>query len=598
MSRLNLIVALLVPMAGAAVLADGLPGTMNFRDVTGAQINQTITESANNEKQVEVGDFDEDGDLDVVIAVAQSDFGARRNKLYENNGGTFDEITGSGAITGFNANMVSRAAFLRDFDMDGHLDIWLINDSNSHNDQIFIAQWNAGSFTQFNEDNARIPGGAMTGAACTGWSADFNQDGFPDVYCGNYPNTPQDKMYFNNGSGFFTDVTNTHVPPRGDYVVNVNGADMNGDGKLDVLISNDNANWNSIYYNDNDSDGNGDGDGSGVGDFRYTGSRDDLTNPASNENSMAAADMDNDGDQDVYFSNGLGSTFDFVYRNNGNDAENKAILSGVGFLPASVQLEISRKATFADFNQDGRVDVFVGKEVVRPTVLRNVTVLPGGDIQLIDWTPAPAFPTGATLKGWHANLFDTDGDGDADIFLGGWTDDHLFQNVASTEYAENELKGGVVPVVHNKNPAAIVGTSGPDNPDVYVHQALESGSFMSIVVNGADDYLVEILDAADVVLATIDRGGLGVEEATQYDPASMPSTIKVRITAQACVQNISGDCGYGIDDFLDLLAAWGPNPGHAADLDLDDVVGINDFLELLANWGTSDYIAEFLARTG
>jgi len=308
--------------------------------------------------------------------------------------------------------------------------------------------------------------------------------------------------------------------------------------------------------------------------------------------------MDNDGDQDVYFSNGLGSTFDLVQRNNGNDAENKAMLGGVGFLPASVQLEISRKATFADFNQDGRIDVFVGKEVVRPTVLRNITVLPGGDIAFIDWTPAPAFPTGAIHKGWHANLFDADGDGDPDIFLGGWTNDHLFDNVASTEYAEGELKGGVVPAVHNKNPAAIVGTSGPASPDVYVHEALEAGSFMSIVVNGADDYLVEILDIDDNVLATIDRGGLGVEEATQYDPAVMPSTIKVRITAQACVQNISGDCGYGIDDFLDLLAAWGPNPGHAADLDGDDEVGINDFLELLANWGTSDYIAEFLARTG
>ena len=598
MSRLNLIVALLVPAAGAAVLADGLPGTMNFRNVTGSRINQMITESTNNEKQVEVGDFDEDGDLDVVIAVAYSDFGARRNKLYQNNGGTFDEITADGSITGFNVNKVSRTAFLRDFDMDGHLDLWIINDQNSNNDQIFIAQWNAGSFTQFNEDNGRIPGGANTGAACTGWAADFNQDGFPDVYCGNYPNSPQDKMFFNNGSGFFTNVTSTHVPARSDYVVNVNGADMNGDGNLDVLISNNNSNHNYIYYNNNDADGSGTGDGSGVGDFRYTGSEQSLGNPAANENSMAAADMDNDGDQDIYWSNGLGSTVDTINRNIGNDGNNKAILAGVGILPESVILEISRKATFADFNQDGRIDIFVGKEFVRPTVLRNITVVPGGDIQFIDWTPAPAFPTGTDHRGWQANLFDTDGDGDPDIFLGGWTDDHLFENVASTEFTESELKGGVVPAVHNKNPAAIVGTSGPDSPDVYEHQTLSPGSFMSIVVNGADDYLVEILDIDDNVLATIDRGGLGVEEAIQYDPAVMPSTIKVRITAQACVQNISGDCGYGIDDFLDLLAAWGPNPGHAADLDGDDFVGINDFLELLANWGPSNYIAEFLARTG
>ena len=40
----------------------------------------------------------------------------------------------------------------------------------------------------------------------------------------------------------------------------------------------------------------------------------------------------------------------------------------------------------------------------------------------------------------------------------------------------------------------------------------------------------------------------------------------------------------GINDFLDLLAAWGPSPGHRADLDGDDIVGISDFLHLLANW--------------
>jgi len=54
----------------------------------------------------------------------------------------------------------------------------------------------------------------------------------------------------------------------------------------------------------------------------------------------------------------------------------------------------------------------------------------------------------------------------------------------------------------------------------------------------------------------------------------------------SCLWDIAGPDGeVGINDFLDLLAAWGPNPGHPADFDDDGVVGINDFLELLANWG-------------
>ncbi len=52
-----------------------------------------------------------------------------------------------------------------------------------------------------------------------------------------------------------------------------------------------------------------------------------------------------------------------------------------------------------------------------------------------------------------------------------------------------------------------------------------------------------------------------------------------------CPADIDGDGTVGINDFLDLLAAWGPNPGHPADIDGDGTVGINDFLTLLAAWG-------------
>ncbi|MEE8458275.1 MAG: hypothetical protein V3S08_00295 [Phycisphaerales bacterium] len=52
-----------------------------------------------------------------------------------------------------------------------------------------------------------------------------------------------------------------------------------------------------------------------------------------------------------------------------------------------------------------------------------------------------------------------------------------------------------------------------------------------------------------------------------------------------CVWDLDASGDVGINDFLDLLAVWGPNPGHSADFDGDGTVGISDFLELLANWG-------------
>jgi hypothetical protein len=52
-----------------------------------------------------------------------------------------------------------------------------------------------------------------------------------------------------------------------------------------------------------------------------------------------------------------------------------------------------------------------------------------------------------------------------------------------------------------------------------------------------------------------------------------------------CIGDINDDNEVGVNDFLEMLAAWGFNPGHAADLDGDDWVGITDFLLLLAYWG-------------
>jgi hypothetical protein len=231
-------------------------------------------------------------------------------------------------------------------------------------------------------------------------------------------------------------------------------------------------------------------------------------------------------------------------------------------------------------------------------VLRNVG-LPG-EIEFVDWTPAAAFPSSDEHMGWHAVIFDTNGDGDKDIFLGGSGDDHLFENVPPVVNTEAMLIGGVVPDVFNQDSNAILGSIGLGESDTFTIENVTSAGLISIVHNGADDYLVEILDAADTILYSINRGPVGVEEAGQYDFAAAPDTLKVRVTGLECANayNVIADCGVGIEDFLELLSAWGPNPGHPADYDLNGVIDIVDFAALLANWGESEYVLEFLVRSG
>jgi hypothetical protein len=53
----------------------------------------------------------------------------------------------------------------------------------------------------------------------------------------------------------------------------------------------------------------------------------------------------------------------------------------------------------------------------------------------------------------------------------------------------------------------------------------------------------------------------------------------------ACPWDLDGSGGVGITDFLQMLTAWGPNPGHPADFDEDGEVAFDDFLVLLGYWG-------------
>jgi hypothetical protein len=348
-------------------------------------------------------------------------------------------------------------------------------------------------------------------------------------------------MYFNNGNGFFTNMTGTNVPDDAAYTVDVASADLNGDGQLDLLLSNHDP--NVIYYNNNLN-------GAGAeGDYRYFGSIQTVSNAHSPENAMEPGDFNGDGLIDIFHSNSQASTAR-IWQNTGNDAGNKAVFTVVSNLPTGANT--TRKATVADLNDDGRVDVFVMREGSRPFVLRNTSV--NGQISFVDWTPALAFPTGNTHAGWHAAAFDADGDQKLDIFIGGWTNDHLFRNVPANEILEADLVDHMLPAVHNLAPVVVSGDVsglpyvlellardgggsptpggplGPGGPDfdLYTLNGLPTGAILSVVLNSASGYKLDVLNNLGFPIATSERGGMGIEEALQM---SAPGTVLgIRVT--------------------------------------------------------------------
>ena len=140
--------------------------------------------------------------------------------------------------------------------------------------------------------------------------------------------------------------------------------------------------------------------------------------------------------------------------------------------------------------------------------------------------------------------------------------------------------------------------------DLYLAGGIGSGAFMSVVLNGPDDYLLEVLNSGDSVIGSSNRGGLGVEEALQVNSlAAGDYTLRVTVLEagpNASIFDLDNNGFVGPGDLLILLKAWGRNPGNPADFDGNGMVGASDLLALLANWGPvsleNDYILEILSR--
>ncbi len=507
--------------------------TLGFRNATNPMIVQTVPEIGVNEKEVEIGDFDNDGDPDVVMAVARSDFTERRNKLYRNDpgpGGTrvYREVSGAPIIPGFTVLDVSRNAFFRDYDNDGWLDIVIVNDANNGNPQgvtrFYANKHPNGVFSDFVDETSRLNGAG--GAACGAVSADLNNDSQYDLYLGNYPFNSQDTMYFNNGAGIFTNVTANNVPTESDYTVDIGVGDMNGDGKRDLLVTSMFA-QSYVYYNDLPNMGS-----SGVGDFKYTGGQ--AAFPSSNiEGAMEAADFNGDGKLDIYYSNRAGFN-DWILQNDGNDTAGKATWITY-VVPGSVSVTESRKATVADLNRDGRPDLIVMGEGRRPHILRNTSV--NGQTSFVDWTPASEFPTGSTLAGWHAAAFDADADGTTDILVGGMNNDHMFVYESPPEYKESVL-AGTLPVFYNGKPITVLGNAVHGEIDSYA-ASLPANADVSIVLRTlSDDVALQVRNAAGNVIGGSDRGAAGIEEAMMFVAPAGGITIDVQMsTKHAGIRN-------------------------------------------------------------
>jgi uncharacterized repeat protein (TIGR01451 family) len=265
-------------------------------------LNDPIVSNTGYSHGVSWGDYDNDGFLDMFVAVYWE---TAFNLLYHNNGdGTFSEVTNN-AITNEASRSVSGA--WGDFNNDGLLDLFVANTGGQNNS--LYQNLGGGDFLRITTGAIVNDGGSSVGAS---W-ADYNNDGNLDLFVTNAGNEPN-YLYKNNGDGTFSKITSgTIVTDRGDAHGSA-WADWDNDGDLDLFVARDGRD-NSLYRND----------GSDV----FTGISNAMTTGGGLSFGSAWADYDRDGDLDLIVANRLG-TGNFFFKNNKGTCNNWASIKLIG----------------------------------------------------------------------------------------------------------------------------------------------------------------------------------------------------------------------------------------------------------------------------
>ncbi len=309
-------------------------GNNSFTKITNGAI---VTDSKFSESS-SWADYDNDGDLDVFVALATG----QNNALYRNDGnGVFTKITSGSIVTNGGD---SRNGAWGDYDNDGFLDLFV---SNSNNQSNFLYHNNGnGTFTKITTGAIVTNVGNFHGAH---W-ADYDNDNDLDLYVSNQGGN--DCFYENNGNGTFAKITSGPIVSNSGYSVGGSWGDFNNDGNLDLFVPRTttfSSFTNTIYIN------NGNKTFSEI-------SSNVIEIDGGASTGSGWADYDNDGDIDLFVANTTVQTstqVNFLYENTGNANFTKIT---TGALVADVGVN-SRGVAWADYDNDGDMDLYVANEL-------------------------------------------------------------------------------------------------------------------------------------------------------------------------------------------------------------------------------------------
>ena len=340
-----------------------------------------------------VGDYDSDGDLDLLVT------GFETAVLYRNNGdGTFTDAT---ARSGIRETLWSTSAAFLDYDRDGRLDLFVAryldftlasnkvcNDAVGARDYcspraykpVPAALYRNEGDGRFVSVSERAGIGKAFGAGLGVATGDYNGDGWPDIYVAN--DATPNQLWLNRGDGTFADegllsgaALNAAGNPEGS--MGIASGDFDADGDEDLFITNIIGETFALYVND------------GKAGFEDGRTRAGLAAPTAPYTGFGTDwfDYDNDGLLDLFIANGAvniveaqrGQPRPFRMKNQlfRNAGGGRFVETGGSAGPALARADIARGAAFGDVDNDGDVDVIATNNGGRANLLLNQTVESG-----------------------------------------------------------------------------------------------------------------------------------------------------------------------------------------------------------------------------
>jgi penicillin G amidase len=332
-------------------------------------------------------DYDNDGDPDLFVG-----FDGKPNRLYRNDKGVFADVASTAGVADARP---TRAAAWGDFDADGDADLLVGFTPNKAAPVLKLYRNNAATFADATGDSGLA---LMTGAVRQPAWIDFDSDGDLDLFIAFRDRA--NAMYRNDG-GKFTDVAASIGLNDTRRTVGAVWFDYDEDGDLDAAVANMDGDANGMFRNDAGRFTDA-AESAGVA---WGGRAPKLASNGTVR--LCAADVDADGRLDLFAAN-YGPLGLFSNRGRGtfedrSDAWRIAIDSRYD------------ACAFADFDNDGRLDLYVNGTVTggaswQDSLFRNT----GSALE--DVTP----PAIRRLQADHGVQWaDADGDGDLDLALTG-----------------------------------------------------------------------------------------------------------------------------------------------------------------------------------